>query len=88
MLSLSSVSLIHWHISSRALHASAWLIPKNELYANKELQEKEGWGRQHGGKSGKEDSWLIVPSNKPPVWLGKFGGNIDNIQKVFKRLLG
>src|SRR5258708_6969704 len=30
--------------------ASAWFIPKAELYLNGELQDREGWGRQHGGK--------------------------------------
>jgi hypothetical protein len=68
--------------------ASAWLIPKAELYLNGELQDREGWGRQHGGKTGKEDSWLIVPTNKVPKWLGEFGGAISNIPKVLNRYLG
>lgn len=69
-------------------NASAWLIPKEELYLNDgSLTERDGWDRQHGGKSGKEDAWLIVYPSDVPQWLGKFGGDISKISKVFTRLL-
>jgi hypothetical protein len=68
--------------------ASAWLIPKDDLYlADGSLTDREGWGRQHGGKSGKEDAWLIVYPNNPPQWLTRFGGDISRIPRVFTRLL-
>ncbi len=68
--------------------ASAWLIPKGELYdPDGNLQDKEGWGRQHGGKSGKEDAWLTVYPNSVPAWLGKFGGEVSFVPAVLKRLL-
>lgn len=70
--------------------ASTWLIPKSELYlpTGELVEGKEGWGRQHGGIAGNEDSWLIVPTDKPPAWLAKFGGSIDGIEKVMKKHLG
>jgi hypothetical protein len=68
--------------------ASAWLIPKDELYLDDgSLTERAGWGRQHGGKSGNEDAWLIVSPNSIPPWLGDFGGDISRIAAVFNRLL-
>lgn len=69
-------------------NASAWLIPRDELYLKDgSLTERVGWERQHGGKSGKEDAWLVVhPENVPP-WLGDFGGDISKIAARFKAYL-
>lgn len=68
--------------------AFAWLIPKAELYMEGVLTERDGWGRQHGGKVGKEDSWLVVPTDNIPKWLATFGGNINGVQAVLKKSLG
>jgi hypothetical protein len=68
--------------------ASAWLIPKEELYVGGELQERAGWGRQHGGRAGTEDSWLVAPTENVPQWLGEFGGNIDGIERILRKYLG
>jgi|ERR1700733_8915621 len=68
--------------------ASAWLIPKDELYmSDGSLTERDGWGRQHGGKSGREDAWLIVHPESIPPWLGDFGGDISKIGGKFKTYL-
>jgi hypothetical protein len=67
---------------------SAWLIPKDELYLpDGSLTEREGWGRQHGGKTGKEDAWLVATPTDIPKWLGDFGGNISKISSQFKKHL-
>src|SRR5260370_6291632 len=68
--------------------ASAWFIPKDELYlTDGSLTERDGWKRQHGGKSGKEDAWLIVYPSSVPQWLNRFGGDISRVSRVFTRLI-
>jgi hypothetical protein len=68
--------------------ASTWLIPKDELYLEDgTITEREGWSRQHGGRSGEEDAWLIVTPGAIPAWLAEFGGDVSNISAVFNRLL-
>lgn len=68
--------------------ASAWLMPKSELYlADGSLTDRPGWAIQHGGQTGTEDAWLNVdPTNVQP-WLNQFGGDVSHMSHILSQSL-
>ena len=57
--------------------AHCWLVPKKEVYDG-----RVGVSHQHGGKAGRDTLWLAFPATKPPAWLKRFGGTIEQAQKL------
>jgi len=53
--------------------ASCWVVPKPVLL---EVPLKPGLAYQHGGRAGRDTTWLRFPSTNPPAWLRQFGGTL------------
>ncbi|MCJ7434352.1 MAG: hypothetical protein MUO77_12765 [Anaerolineales bacterium] len=61
--------------------AHCWVVSKNILW-----QYVIGHMGQHTGSSGQETSWLSVNPAKPPDWLSKCGGTLEEAYVVLKGL--
>jgi hypothetical protein len=62
--------------------ASCWVIPKWEFNV-----DKEGVAHQHGGVKGLDTMWLSFESARPPSWMYKYGGDLED-GIAFMRSLG
>jgi len=62
-----------------------WLVPKEELIVDGNMQDREGLTPQHGGMSGTEDFWLTVNVANIPDWLAPYGGTTEMVLKVIAK---
>jgi hypothetical protein len=67
--------------------AYGWLIPKEELIDDGNMQDRVGLTPQHGGQSGTEDFWLSVNPSDVQDWLIPYGGSIGGITTTLKTAL-
>jgi hypothetical protein len=66
-------------VSPQKVHA--WLIPKSEL-----MRVREGLSHQHGGSAGTDTFWLAFEPDNPPAWMRKFGGSLDEVEKLLNEM--
>jgi hypothetical protein len=64
-----------------------WLIPKEELIDDGNMQDREGLTPQHGGHAGGEDFWLAVDASQVPTWLNAYGGHADALANILRSAL-
>jgi hypothetical protein len=59
-----------------------WLIPKEEIWVDGELQERPGLTLQHGGSGGGDDAWIGVNPRDVHDWMKPYGGTTNALIKV------
>ena len=60
--------------------AHLWAIPKQVLQA-----EPEAVRPQHGGARGSDTLWLRFKPDEPPLWLGEWGGTLEEGTETLRR---
>ena len=65
--------------------AHCWVFPKRAFFP---MRERPCLRPQHGGRKGRDTSWLIVPMDKPCPWLHEYGGSLARAAEVLRRLVG
>jgi hypothetical protein len=68
--------------------ARAWLIPKLELIADGENQERPGLTGQHRGLAAQDTLWLSIDPNNPQPWIQTYGGTIEMVTARIAAIFG
>jgi hypothetical protein len=63
--------------------AYAWLIPRGEIWRDNAVRtDHPEITRQHKGA----DAWMSIDPKNPPAWMKPYGGTIEEMIKVAKRV--
>ncbi len=65
--------------------AHLWALPKEVILERWRLGDI---ATQHGGVAGTDTAWLSVRVDRPPAWLGEWGGCLSRAVRVIAEITG